>query len=142
VSCDPTAITSKAAPTWAATSSRREPTRDRIDKERNSERGKLSLPIKVAFQVPEPISSSPVVEALVRSPIGSPPGKPESQQIRHHQHSGRVIDDTGFLINSKLVDQIERLELPSPHRLSHDQPSCEQDQRLAPSAHPDSGTDC
>src|SRR4029453_18113166 len=45
------------------------------------------------------------------------PGKPESQQIREHQHPGRVIDDTGFLINSKLVDRIEWMELQSIGRI-------------------------
>jgi hypothetical protein len=82
MSCDPDRDPSKAAPTSAATSSRSEPTRD-PDRPRtgNSQRGKLSLSIKVTFQVPEPISLT---------------CKPESQQIRDHQHPGRFIDDTGF----------------------------------------------
>src|SRR4029450_9794846 len=75
VSCAPTAITSNAAvaPTSAATSSRRAPIRvPGSTKNGNSDRGRLSLSIKVAFQVPVPTSSIPVVEALVRSTTCSP----------------------------------------------------------------------
>jgi hypothetical protein len=102
VSCDPTAITSKAAPTSAATSSR---SGTRIDQEREQRARQAQLVNQGRIQDSRTDLEQPGGEG-VGTLADLLTCKPESQQIRDHQHPGRFIDDTGFLINNKLVDRI------------------------------------
>jgi hypothetical protein len=81
------------------------------------------LSIKVAFQVPEPISSSPVVEALARSPIYSPVSQNPSR-------SGSI----SILVVSSMTPAFDQQQagrsnwmagtaVHSSHRATHDQRS-------------------